>query len=156
MREQCDGTFESTSHVADHMKVMTVSIAMKKRFCDCALRSTRITCAISQEIHVDELGRVKIRFAWDRSGITDDKSSYWVRCLQMGMGGSMLLPRMGWEVPVGYIDGDPDRPFVLGRIYNGKHWVPVDAAAEAARAWLRSDTTAVNQPQAYASANSGR
>ncbi|MEP7120065.1 MAG: type VI secretion system tip protein TssI/VgrG [Byssovorax sp.] len=94
-----------------------------------------------EEIHVDDLGRVKLRFPWDRSGITDDKASYWVRCLQMGMGGTMLLPRVGWEVPVAYIDGDPDRPFVLGRTYNATMVVPYGLPGAAATTTLQSVTS---------------
>lgn len=94
-----------------------------------------------EEIHVDDLGRVKLRFPWDRSGITDDKSSAWARCLQMNMGGSMLLPRVGWEVPVAYIDGNPDRPFVLGRVYNAKAVVPYALPANAATTSLQSATS---------------
>lgn len=94
-----------------------------------------------EEIHVDDLGRVKVRFPWDRSGITDDKASYWVRCLQMGMGGTMLLPRVGWEVPVAYIDGDPDRPFVLGRTYNATMVVPYGLPGAAATTTLQSVTS---------------
>ena len=85
-----------------------------------------------EEIHVDDLGRVKLRFPWDRSGITDDKSSAWARTLQLNLGGSMLLPRVGWEVPVAYIDGNPDRPFVLGRAYNATAVTPYALPAGAA------------------------
>jgi type VI secretion system secreted protein VgrG len=99
------------------------------------------TGAGGEEIHVDDLGRVKIRFPWDRSGVMDDKSSYWVRCLQMGMGGSMLLPRVGWEVPVVYIDGDPDRPFVLGRVYNATAVVPYGLPKGQATSTLQSATS---------------
>ena len=94
-----------------------------------------------EEIHVDDLGRVKVRFPWDRSGVTDDTSSYWVRCLQMGMKGSMLLPRVGWEVPVVYMDGNPDRPFVLGRTYNGTMVVPYGLPGASATSTLQSATS---------------
>lgn len=94
-----------------------------------------------EEIHVDDLGRVKLRFPWDRSGITDDRSSAWARCLQMNLGGSMLLPRVGWEVPVAYIDGNPDRPFVLGRVYNANAVVPYALPAGAATTSLQSATS---------------
>jgi type VI secretion system secreted protein VgrG len=77
-----------------------------------------------EEIHVDDLGRTKVRFPWDRSARANDDSSAWVRCLQMGMGGAMVLPRVGWEVPVAYMYGDPDRPVVLGRVYNGTQIAP--------------------------------
>ncbi|APR80673.1 Hypothetical protein A7982_06020 [Minicystis rosea] len=94
-----------------------------------------------EEIHVDDLGRVKLRFPWDRSGITDDKSSYWSRCVQINMGASMLLPRVGWEVPVAYVDGNPDRPFVLGRAYNGTAVVPYGLPGSAATTSLQSATS---------------
>jgi type VI secretion system secreted protein VgrG len=94
-----------------------------------------------EEIHVDDLARVKIRFPWDRSGPKDDSSSYWVRCLQLGMGASMLLPRVGWEVPVAFMDGDPDRPFVLGRFYNGTAIVPYGLPGAAATTSLQSATS---------------
>lgn len=74
-----------------------------------------------QAIHTDEIGRVKVRFHWDRAGIGDDRSSCWLRVAQMGLGGSMIIPRVGWEVAVAFENGDPDRPFVVGRLYNGKH-----------------------------------
>jgi type VI secretion system secreted protein VgrG len=100
-----------------------------------------VTGPAGEEIHVDDLGRVKIRFPWDRAAITDDKSSYWVRSLQMNMTGSMLLPRVGWEVPVAYIDGDPDRPFVLGRAYNGNSTVPYSLPGGSATTTLQSATS---------------
>lgn len=94
-----------------------------------------------EEIHVDDLGRLKLRFPWDRSGIMDDKSSYWVRSLQMAMGMSMLLPRVGWEVPVAYLDGDPDRPFVLGRLYNASAVLPYDLPGHGPTTSLQSATS---------------
>lgn len=94
-----------------------------------------------EEIHVDDLGCIKVRFPWDRSGIADDKSSRWVRCLQMNMEGSMLLPRMGWEVPVAYVDGNPDRPFVLGRLYNGGAPTPYGLPAKKATSTVQSATS---------------
>jgi type VI secretion system secreted protein VgrG len=94
-----------------------------------------------QEIHVDDLGRVKIRFPWDRSGVVDDTSSYWVRSLQMNLTGSMLLPRVGWEVPVAYLDGNPDKPFVLGRVYNGNSVVPYSLPGASATTTFQSATS---------------
>lgn len=99
------------------------------------------TGAGGEEIHVDDLGRVKIRWMWDRSGIGDDKSSAWVRCLQMGIGGSMLLPRVGWEVPVGYMYGIPDQPVVFGRMYNATAVVPYGLPAAAMKTTLQSATS---------------
>jgi type VI secretion system secreted protein VgrG len=105
------------------------------------METAMITGPAGEEIHVDDLGRVKLRFHWDRSGITDDRASTWARCLQMGLGGSMLLPRVGWEVPVGYMDGNPDRPFVLGRVYNATAVTPYALPGAAASTTLQSATS---------------
>lgn len=79
-----------------------------------------VTGAPGEEIHPDELGRVFVRFPWDTEGPTDHTSSLPVRVLQPSVAGSMLLPRVGWEVFVAFEDGDPERPYVLGRAYNAK------------------------------------
>jgi len=94
-----------------------------------------------EEIHVDDLGRVKLRYRWDRSGVADDKSSFWARTLQMNMFGSMILPRVDWEVPVFYAHGNPDHPIVLGRLYNGTAPVPYGQPAQCATTTLQSGTS---------------
>jgi type VI secretion system secreted protein VgrG len=78
-----------------------------------------VTGPPGEEIHTDEFGRVKIKFHWDREGPNDDKSSYWVRVAQAQSFGSMLLPRVGWEVVVDFQEGDPNRPLIIGRLHNG-------------------------------------
>jgi type VI secretion system secreted protein VgrG len=76
------------------------------------------TGAPGEEIHTDQDGRVVAQFHWDRLGNNDDKSSLWMRTSQLPTGGSMLLPRMKWEVAVRYLEGDVDRPMVMARMYN--------------------------------------
>src|SRR5208282_260088 len=74
-----------------------------------------------QEIWTDVYGRVKVQFYWDREGELDENSSCWVRVAQVWAGsnwGAMHVPRIGQEVIVDFIDGDPDRPIVTGRVYN--------------------------------------
>ena len=105
------------------------------------VESAMITGPGGEEIHVDDLGRVKLRFLWDRAGITDDRSSHWARCLQYPLGASMFLPRVGWEVSVAYLDGSPDRPFVLGRQYNATAIVPYPLPAASATTSFQSSTT---------------
>lgn len=105
------------------------------------LETAIVTGPPGEEIHVDDLGCIKVRFPWDRSGIGDDRSSRWMRCLQMPMHGSMLLPRVGWEVPLVYVDGNPDRPFVLGRLYNGASPMPYTLPAKKATSTLQSATS---------------
>jgi type VI secretion system secreted protein VgrG len=80
-----------------------------------------------EEIYTDELGRVKVQFHWDRYGEHNDKSSCWVRVAQSGASGgfgAILLPRVGDEVVVSFMDGDPDRPFVTGSLYNSMNTPP--------------------------------
>jgi type VI secretion system secreted protein VgrG len=89
------------------------------------VHSAIVTGPPGAEIHTDDQGRVSVRFPWDREGPKDDKSSLAVRAMQPNMPGSMVLPRVGWEVWVMFEDGDPDRPYVLGRTYNGKQPPPV-------------------------------
>jgi len=87
------------------------------------LHSAIVTGPAGEEIHCDEFGRVKVHFLWDRAGKTDDTSSCWVRVAQTHAGkwgGSWNLPRVGDEVLVGFVDSDPDRPVILGSLYNSE------------------------------------
>jgi len=77
-----------------------------------------------EDIHCDRYGRIKIRFHWDRVGQQGDKSSCWVRVMQVALGGGMIIPRAGWEVAVSFLEGDPDRPLVVGRVYNAERVAP--------------------------------
>jgi len=70
--------------------------------------------------HTDAFGRCKVSFHWDRSGITDDRASCWMRVAQLQTSGSLILPRVDWEVIVEFLDGNPDRPIITGRLYNGR------------------------------------
>jgi type VI secretion system secreted protein VgrG len=88
------------------------------------LHSAVVTGPAGQEIHPDAAGRVRVRFFWDREGATDHRSSLPVRVAQPNMPGSLLIPRVGWEVMVAFEDGDPDRPLIVGRAYNAKQPPP--------------------------------
>jgi type VI secretion system secreted protein VgrG len=82
-----------------------------------------------EEIWVDKYGRIKVHFFWDR----EDKSSCWVRVSQTWAGkvwGSIHTPRIGQEVVVDFLEGDPDRPIVIGRIYNAEQMPPYDLPAD--------------------------
>jgi type VI secretion system secreted protein VgrG len=94
-----------------------------------------------QAIHVDKYGRIKVRFLWDRSGKQDDTASCWIRVAQLAMGGSMILPRVGWEMAVAFLNGDPDRPIVLGRTYNAEHTPPYAQPGAAADGSMKSMST---------------
>ena len=80
-----------------------------------------------EEIWVDKYGRIRVQFYWDRQGKKDEKSSCWIRVSQPWAGknwGSMWIPRMGQEVIVDFLEGDPDRPLITGRVYNAEETVP--------------------------------
>lgn len=80
-----------------------------------------------EEVHTDEFGRVLVQFAWDREHAFDEGSSCWLRVSQGWAGGghaSFALPRVGDEVLVGFIDGDPDQPVIVGRVHNAAAPVP--------------------------------
>ncbi len=79
------------------------------------------------EIYTDAQGRVKVHFHWDRYSNRDEKSSCWIRVSQSNAGkgwGSMITPRIDQEVIVEFLEGDPDRPIITGRVYNGDQRPP--------------------------------
>jgi len=105
--------------------------------------------AAGEEIWTDQHGRVKLQFHWDRYGESDENSSCWVRVSQAWAGekwGSIHVPRMGQEVIVEYIDGDPDRPIVTGRVYNGDRPVPYDLPANATQSGIKSRSSKGGTP----------
>lgn len=94
-----------------------------------------------EEIHVNDLGDVKLKFPWDRAANVDDTTSCWARAMQPNLAGAMFLPRMQWEVLVSYAHGNPDRPCVLGRLYNAEAALPYSSAAEASSTSFQTATT---------------
>lgn len=95
------------------------------------------------EIWTDEFGRVKVQFPWDRYGKNDATSSCFVRVSQAWAGsdfGSMHIPRIGQEVLVDFIDGDLDRPIIVGRVYNDANMPPFKLTDNATQSGIRSHT----------------
>jgi type VI secretion system secreted protein VgrG len=93
------------------------------------------------EIHTDEHGRIKVQFHWDRRGEKNEKSSCWIRVSQPWAGagfGGIFLPRVGQEVVVDFLDGDPDRPIVVGRVYHGTNVPPYGLPDHKTRSTLKS------------------
>jgi len=97
-----------------------------------------------EEIWTDEHGRIKVQFPWDRLGRKDDKSSCWIRVSQIWAGqgwGALFLPRIGQEVVVSYVDGDPDRPLVSGSVYNATQTTPVGLPSNSTQSTILSRST---------------
>jgi type VI secretion system secreted protein VgrG len=93
------------------------------------------------EIFTDQYGRVKVQFYWDRVGHNDQASSCWLRVAQSWAGtgfGAQFIPRVGQEVVVDFLDGDPDRPIVIGCVYNGTHDVPFDLPVNQTQSGFRT------------------
>ena len=102
-----------------------------------------------EEIYTDEHGRVKVQFHWDRLGNEDEKSSCWIRVSQVWAGdgwGAMHIPRIGQEVVVDFLEGDPDRPVITGRLYHGSNTPPYDLPDEKTKSTLMSRTTPTPKP----------
>ncbi|GGZ02172.1 type VI secretion system tip protein TssI/VgrG [Pseudoduganella plicata] len=79
------------------------------------------------EIHTDKFGRIKVQFHWDRYGRRDERSSCWIRVSQPWAGqgwGTISIPRIGQEVIIDYLEGDPDRPVCTGRLFNADQPAP--------------------------------
>lgn len=105
------------------------------------LHTARITGAPGSEIFPDRHGRVKALFPWDRLGKRDDHASAWMRTSQLALGGSMLTPRVGFEVSVARLEGDADRPMVTGRLYNPLTPPPYALPRHKARSVIQTATT---------------
>ncbi|MGY3958126.1 type VI secretion system tip protein TssI/VgrG, partial [Aeromonas popoffii] len=96
-----------------------------------------------EEIYCDEHGRVKLQFPWDRYGSSNDQSSCWVRVSQGWAGGQygmMAIPRIGHEVIVSFLEGDPDQPIVTGRTFHATNRPPYELPANKTRTVLRTET----------------
>jgi type VI secretion system secreted protein VgrG len=96
------------------------------------------------EIWTDQYGRVKLQFHWDQRGKKDENSSCWVRVAQNWAGtnwGAFTLPRIGQEVVVSFIEGDPDRPLVTGCVYNGDNPVPYALPDEQTKTTFKSNSS---------------
>lgn len=97
-----------------------------------------------EEFLVDKYGRVKVQFYWDRDGKLDGENSCWIRVSQNGAGkgwGAMHLPRIGQEVIVDFLEGDPDRPIITGRVYNGEQMPPYSLPAEQTKSTFKSNSS---------------
>ncbi|WP_333874598.1 type VI secretion system Vgr family protein [Methylobacter sp.] len=94
-----------------------------------------------EEIYTDEHGRVKLQFHWDRYGKKNENSSCWVRVSQLWAGktwGGIHIPRLGQEVIVEFLEGDPDRPIVTGAVYNGDQTPPYALPANKTQSGIKS------------------
>ncbi|MDA8137279.1 MAG: type VI secretion system tip protein TssI/VgrG [Desulfobacteraceae bacterium] len=108
------------------------------------VQTATVTGPAGEEIYTDQFGRVKVLFHWDRLGKKDEKSSCWIWVSQSWAGagwGAMHIPRIGQEVIVDFIEGDPDRPIITGRVYHGGNKPPYSLPAEKTKSTVKSNST---------------
>lgn len=106
-------------------------------------QSARVTGPEGEEIFCDEHGRVRVKFAWDRYNPTNQDSSCWVRVSQAWAGpgfGNLAIPRVGQEVIVDFLNGDPDQPIIMGRTYHQENRSPGSLPATKTQMTIRSKT----------------
>jgi len=106
---------------------------------------TAVVCGPSgEEIYTDKYGRVKVQFHWDRYSAADENSSCWIRVSQAWAGkkwGQMFVPRIGQEVIVEFLEGDPDRPIIVGRVYNGDVMPPYELPTNMTMSTIKSNSS---------------
>lgn len=104
------------------------------------------------EIHTDKYGRVKVKFHWDRAEERNEKSSCWVRVSQIWAGknwGWMSIPRIGQEVVVDFLEGDPDQPLITGRVYNQDNMPPYDLPANKTQSGIKTRSSTGGSPDNF-------
>ncbi|KXU95307.1 hypothetical protein CR51_25245 [Caballeronia megalochromosomata] len=98
----------------------------------------------TDEIYTDKYGRVKVQFFWDRVGKSDENSSCWIRVSHPWAGknwGMVAIPRIGQEVIVDFLEGDPDRPIIVGRLYNAEQMPPYELPSNMTQWGVKSRST---------------
>jgi type VI secretion system secreted protein VgrG len=107
-------------------------------------QTAQVTGKSGEEIWTDKYGRIKVQFHWDQKGKYDENSSCWIRVDYGWAGkqwGGIFLPRIGQEVIVSYLEGDPDRPLVTGAVYNAEQVVPYTLPNEQTKSTIKSNTS---------------
>ncbi len=107
-----------------------------------------VTGPKGQEVNVDKYARVKVQFHWDRYGKNDANSSCWVRVSQSWTGkgwGHIANPHVGTEVIVAFLEGDPDRPIIVGRVYNADYMPPFPLPASSSMIGMKSPSFGTTQ-----------
>lgn len=108
------------------------------------LQIARVVGPSQEEIYTDKYGRIKVQFIWDRLGKGDENSSCWLRVAQGWAGqtwGAQYIPRVGHEVIVDFLDGNPNYPIVVGSLYNANNMPPYDLPNNQTQSGIKSHST---------------
>ena len=149
-----EGGFHSGSEIGDNhysnfFEVMPFSLSYRPRPSTVKPQVRGCQTAVvvgpaGEEIYTDKYGRVKVQFHWDREGQKNDSSSCWIRVGTHWAGkqwGGLHIPRIGQEVIVDFLEGDPDRPIIVGSVYNANNMPPVSLPADRTQSGLVSQTS---------------
>ena len=132
----------SCSFVGDVERAAVPAEARRRRSRSCRGRRRRWSSGpAGDEIYTDKYGRVKVQFHWDRDGKKDENSSCWIRVSQPWAGkgwGAVSTPRIGQEVIVDFLEGDPDQPIITGRVYNAEQMPPYELPANKTQTGIKS------------------
>jgi type VI secretion system secreted protein VgrG len=107
-------------------------------------QTAKVVGASGDEITTDQYGRIKVQFNWDRLGTSDENSSCWIRVAQSSGGagwGSIFIPRVGMEVVVAFLEGNPDKPLVTGVVYNATQTVPYALPDNKTRSTIKTNSS---------------
>ncbi len=108
------------------------------------VQTATVTGPPGEEIYTDEHGRVKVQFPWDREGLRNEETTCFIRVGQVWAGqgwGAVWIPRIGHEVIVGFVEGDPDRPIIIGSVYNAANTPPYTLPDQKTKSTLKSNST---------------
>ncbi len=149
-----EGGFQSEdqigrNHYANHFSCIPLSlqyrpprVTQKPRIWGC--QTAVVVGPSGEEIYTDKYGRVKVHFHWDRENPQDQSSSCWIRVATNWAGrqwGTIQIPRIGQEVVVDFLEGDPDRPIIVGSVYNGMNMPPYDLPANKTQSGVISSSS---------------
>ena len=151
------GARGASPHIDCRFECVPRNLTYRSRaWCDkprlAGVQTARVTGGPGEELHVDRYGRVKIQFHWDRQGRHDPGSSGWVRVAHNWAGerwGSYFHPRVGQEVVVAFLEGDPDQPLIIGALYNGSHMPPYELPRHQTRSGLKSRSSKGAEADCY-------
>ena len=107
-------------------------------------QTAKVVGPSGDEIYTDEYGRVKVKFHWDRAESNDEQRTCWIRVAQSWAGagwGSIVIPRVGMEVVVEFLEGNPDRPLITGLVYNANQKVPYALPGDKTKSTLRTNSS---------------
>jgi type VI secretion system secreted protein VgrG len=116
------------------------------------VHTAKVVGAEGEEIHTDPFGRVRVKFHWDRREEENEKSSCYVRVSQLWAGqnwGGQFLPRVGQEVIVDFLEGDPDRPIITGRVYNQAQMPPYALPNNATQSGIKTRSSPGGKPSNF-------